>query len=154
MKYAEVNMFVRNKQNAVLEGEVLQDKNQKFSAIKHFHLQRENLSELKLSKGTCQIWQNCHIECLVKVREKLGERDTEREKGETERERDAVHQEKSSLALKNNCMSFCLDNQMHYSENSKMPPNYLLDTKSCLAIVWENTILSKTYVVNVQLIEW
>lgn len=38
------------KQNIVLEGEVLQDKNQEFSAIKHFHLQKGNLSELKFSK--------------------------------------------------------------------------------------------------------
>lgn len=43
------------KQNVVLEGEGLQDKNQEFSTIKHFHVQRGNLSELKLSKGTYQI---------------------------------------------------------------------------------------------------
>lgn len=45
----------KSKHNVVLEGEEPQDKNPEFSAIKNFQLQREDLSELKLSKGTYQI---------------------------------------------------------------------------------------------------
>lgn len=45
----------KSKWNVVLEGDGLQDKNHKFSAIKIFQLQREDLTELKLSKGMYQI---------------------------------------------------------------------------------------------------
>lgn len=62
------------------------------------------------------------MEGLVEVREKLGERD---------RERDSVNQDNPSP--EEQLCDVLLSKQMHFPENSKMPPNNLLDTKPCLA---------------------
>ena len=52
------NMYLsesKSKQNIVLEGEELQDKNQELSAIKNFQLQREDLSVLVFQRNITNV---------------------------------------------------------------------------------------------------